>query len=194
MLTLTPTPRRMTPEDGISLSMEFLTLAVAWGLIPLIMGGLVVVARSLVARAEGAERVTAARAGWWAGLLLFVLYFVHSLPAFRPPDPLSVGTFSLGLWPILLGAVLGFGLLWGLSFLSAARVGGLVVLLLTVAGLGSLHTYIFLEDRGEWLVAGVLGGALGALLHLIVFPGHLTGSKEGEDENAPPGGMGAYGV
>lgn len=151
-----------------------------------------VVARSLVARAEGAERVTAARAGWWAGLLLFVLYFVHSLPAFRPPDPLSVGEFTLGLWPILLGAATGFGLLWALSFLSAARVGGLVVLLLTVAGLASLHTYIFLDDRGEWLVAGVLGGALGALLHLIVFPGNLTGGKEGESEGPPLGERGFY--
>lgn len=183
----------MTADESISLSFEVLTLAVAWILVPLIMGGLVVMARSLVVRAEGPERVTAARAGWWAGLLLFLIYFVHSLPVFRPPDPTVAGTLTLGLGPLVLGVGLGFALLWGLSFLSAARVGGLVVLLLTAAGLGSLHTYIFLDDRGDWLVAGVLGGALGALLHLIVFPGNLTGGN-GEEQREGDGlhGMGVY--
>ncbi len=180
----------MTPEEGLTLTMEFLTLGVAWVLIPIIMGGLVVVAWSLVVRAEGPDRATAARAGWWAGLLLFLLYFLHSLPELRPPDPTAPGSLVVGFWPVVLGAGLGFALLWGLSFLSAARVGGLVVLLLTVAGLSSLHTYLFLEERGEWLVGGVLGGALGALLHLIVFPGSFT--REEEDPAQPPVGMGGY--
>jgi hypothetical protein len=183
----------MPAEVDFALVLELLTLGIAWVLIPLIMGGLVVVARSLVSRAEGEERRTAARAGWWSGLLLFLIYFIHSLPDFGPPDPTAAGTITLGLWPILLGAGMGFALLWGLSFLSAARVGGLVVLLLTAAGLGSLHTYLFLEDRGGWLVAGMLGGSLGALLHLIIFPGSLTGKDEDEKGQAVhPSGMGVY--
>lgn len=172
----------MTADRTLALSMEALTIVVAWILVPLIMVGLVVVARTVVTRATDPDRLTAARAGWWAGLLLFLLYFIHTLPDFRPPDPM--GTSGLGVhgWGTLLGAAAGFAFLWGLSFLSAARVGGLVVLLLTVAGLASLHTYVFLESRGEWLVGGVLGGALGALLHLVVFPGSLTGSDEAEAE------------
>lgn len=176
----------MTTDETVALILDILTQTVAWVLVPLIMLGLVVVARTMVLKADDPDRLTAARAGWWAGLLLFLLYFIYALPDFRPPDLTGQGGLSIHVWGTVLGAVAGFAFLWGLSFLSAARVAGLVVLLLTVAGLASLHTYLFLENRGEWLVGGVLGGALGALLHLVVFPGSLTGTGR-EKEEEPPG-------
>lgn len=173
----------MTADDAFARTLEYLTFGVEWVLIPLIMAGLVVVARTMMVRADEPDRRTSARAGWWAGLLLFVIYFIQALPSFRVPGAAAHDGIALDLWAVVVGAVVGFGVLWGLSFLSAARVVGFVVLLLTFAGLASLHTYIFLEGRGEWFIAGVLGTALGALLHMIVFPRSLTEAEE-EDEGA----------
>jgi hypothetical protein len=171
----------MTPDDTLALTLDGITFGVEWIVIPLIMAGLVVVARSMVTRADGPDRSVAARAGWWAGLLLFVMYFIQSLPSFQTPGEATHGGVALDVWAIAGGAAMGFGILWALSFLSAARVVGFVVLLLTFAGLASLHTYLFLEGRGEWFIAAVLGTALGALLHMIVFPGSLF-AAEAEDE------------
>jgi hypothetical protein len=176
----------MTADDVFARTLEYITFGVEWVLIPLIMAGLVVVARSMVTRAEEPDRRTSARAGWWAGLLLFVIYFIQALPSFRVPGPAAEGGIALDIVAIVVGAGLGFGILWALSFLSAARVLGFVVLLLTFAGLASLHTYLFLEGRGEWFIAGVLGTALGALLHMIVFPRSLTATEEEGEEAGRP--------
>jgi len=178
----------MTVDEILLLTLEVVTLTLQWVLIPLILAGLVLVGRSLVTRTRNEERRTAARAGWWAGLILFFLYFVHQLPAFRPPGPGVESAIQVSVWGVVLGVGLGFLLLWGLSFLSAARVIGFLVLLLTFAGLASLHSYLFLEDRGQAFIGGTLGMALGGLLHTMVFPGSLfkTGSDEEEEESLEP--------
>lgn len=172
----------MTTDEILLLSMEILTITLQWVAIPLILVGLVVMGRSLVTRTRNEERQTAARAGWWAGLILFFLYFVHQLPAFRAPGPGVEGGIMISVWGVVIGVGLGFVLLWGLSFLSAARVVGFLVLLLTFAGLASLHSYLFLEIRGEGFIGGTLGMALGGLVHTMVFPDSLFKTEKKEEK------------
>lgn len=180
----------MNWDQVFALSLEILTIILQWVAIPLILVGLVVVARSLVNRARDDEQATAGRAGWWAALLLFFIFFVHELPAFRAPQAGVDGGVVIDIWGLAAGTVLGFAILWGVSFLSAARVVGFLVLFLTFAGLSSAHSYLFLESRNEFLIAGTLGMALGGLLHLIVFPKSLLDS--GEDEDVPEETRRAY--
>lgn len=160
----------MTADEIAALALEILTITVVWVLIPLIMLGLVILARSMVMRAEEGEQLTAARAGGWAGLVLFFIYFLHSFQAFRAPGPGIEAGMPVDVWGILIGAGIGAFLLWGLSTVAPGRIVGVVVLLLTFAGLTAFHSYIFLEVMSEFFVAGVLGTALGALLHMMVFP------------------------
>jgi hypothetical protein len=169
----------MTTNEIFALTLEIVTITLQWILIPLILVGLIMLGRSLVLRAEEGERRTAARAGWWAGLILFFLFFVHELPAFRAPGPGVESGIGVGVGGVALGTLVGFVVLLALSFLSAARVTGFLVLFLTFAGLASLHSYLFLEDRGDLFVAGTLGMALGGLLHTMVFPGSLF--RTGQD-------------
>jgi len=171
----------MTWDQIIEVALETLTVGLQWVVIPLILAGLVLVAWSMVNRARDEEQLTAGRAGWWAGLILFFLFFVHELPAFRPPAPGVEGGVTVDVWGVVAGTVLGFAVLWGMSFLSAARVVGFLVLFLTFAGLSSLLSYLFLETRNEFFIAGTLGTALGGLLHLIVFPGSLLVTKSDKD-------------
>ncbi len=179
----------MTWDQIFDLALETLTIGLQWVAIPLILAGLVLVGRSMVHRARDQEQLTAGRAGWWAGLILFFLFFVHELPAFRPPHTGVEGGVVVDIWGVVAGTALGFAILWGVSFLSAARVVGFLVLFLTFAGLASLHSYLFLETRNQFFIAGTLGMALGGLLHLIVFPGSLLSTgKDKEKEEAGQAG------
>jgi hypothetical protein len=174
----------MTADDIIALTLETVTLAVQWVLVPMIMAGLVVLARSMVARAEEGERLTSARAGAWAGLVLFAIYFAQSLPAFRTPGLGTETGMTINILGIVLGTGLGAALLWGLSVLAPDRIIGVVVLLLTFAGLSSFHSYVFLETRNEFFVAAVLGTALGALFHMMVFPSSVERSEQADERQA----------
>lgn len=174
----------MTWEQVFPLGLEILTILLQWVAIPLILLGLVVVGRSMVNRARDEEQGTAGRAGWWAGLILFFIFFVHELPAFRAPQAGVDGAVVIDIWGVAAGTALGFAILWGVSFLSAARVVGVLVLFLTFAGLSSAHSYLFLESRNAFFIAGTLGMALGGLLHLILFPKSLFLSRSDEADEA----------
>ena len=53
---------------------------ILWLIVPSIMAGLALLGRSIVKRTvEGENKVTAI-AGGWAGLVLFVIYFIYKLP------------------------------------------------------------------------------------------------------------------
>lgn len=182
----------MQVEDYGQFALEVLTLAVVWILVPLIMVGLVVMARSLLHRSKHEERRTAARAGWWAGMVLFFVYFLAGLPSFRTPVPGEPITLGIGIWPLVIGVALGFAALWATGRFAPNRVIGFVVLLLTFAGLAVFHTYVFIDATTEPFLSVLLGAALGALLHMMVFPdamGDLLGEGEegGEEYYVPPG-------
>lgn len=167
----------MTTDEIMELTLQSLTTAVEWILVPLIMVGLVVLARSMTTRAEEGERFVSARAGGWAGLVLFLIYFLHALPSFRPPGPdVEVG-MSVNIAGTLFGAAVGITILKGLSMLAPDRIVGVVVLLLTFAGLSSFHSYIFLEATNDFFLAAVLGAALGALLYMMAFPQSVEKSE-----------------
>lgn len=178
----------MTLDEISALTLEIVTIGVQWVLVPLILAGVVVLARSLVARAEEGEPLTSARAGGWAGLLLFFLYFVHSLPEFRVPGLDAETGMVLHVWGIAFGAALGFAALFGLTRFAPGRVVGFVVLLLTFSGLLGFHSYVFLESRNEFIVGLALGSALGTLLHMMVFPESLRPRREEPSaDGAAPG-------
>lgn len=173
----------MTFDEIATITLDVVTVGVKWALVPLIVAGVVVLARSIVVRAEEGELRTSARAGGWAGLVLFFFYFVHSLPAFRPPGLEAEVGLGLHVGGIVLGAVVALAILVAATYLAPARVVGFVVLFLTFSGLTAFHSYVFLEDPSATFVGFALGAVVGTLLHMMVFPGSLTELPEsGESE------------
>lgn len=163
----------MSIDDISRVVLDGFTVGVTWVVVPLIMAGLALLAHSMVLRSGPGDHKTSARAGGWAGLVLFFLYFVDSLGAFRTPGPdVEVG-LELHVWAITVAALVSLGVLGGLSFLAPERVVGFVVLILTFSGLTTFHSYLFLESRNELFIGAVLGAVLGTLLHMMVFPATL---------------------
>jgi len=157
-------------KEFLILIVNVLTFIVLWGVVPVIMAGLALMGRTIANRVAEGENKVSARAGLWAGLVLFVIYFVYKMPSFRVPEVLIDKTLELNLWGTILGMLIGFGLLWGLKKLIFTRVVGFIILLLVFSGTSFLYSYFFIRTFNDFLLSSTLGIAFGALLHIIVMP------------------------
>lgn len=146
------------------------TFIVLWLVVPSIMVGLIVVGRSIVKRAVEGENKVTARAGWWAGLVLFVIYFIYKLPSFQIPEIIIDRTLELNLRGVILGTLVGFVLLWILKICISSRVVGFIILFLVFSGTSLLYSYFFIRTFNDILLSSTLGIAFGVLLHIIVMP------------------------
>ena len=157
-------------NEVLTLVGDFLTFIVFWLIVPSIMVGLIVVGRSIVKRTvEGENKVTAI-AGWWAGLVLFVIYFIYKLPSFQIPEIIIDRTLELNIRGVILGTLVGFFLLLILKICISSRVVGFIILLLVSSGTSLLYSYFFIRTFNDILLSSTLGIAFGVLLHIIVMP------------------------
>lgn len=160
-------------KEALTLVLDALTFIVLWLIVPAIMAGLALMGLSIAKRAIEGENKVAAEAGWWAGLVLFVIYFIYKMPSFRVPELLIDKTLELNLWDAVLGTLIGFVLLWVLKRLIATKVVGFIVLLLAFSGTSSLYSYFFIRTFNDILISSTLGIAFGALLHIMILPKSL---------------------
>ena len=149
---------------------DVLTFILLWLIIPSIMAGLVLMGRSIVKRAVEGENKVTARAGWWAGLVLFVIYFIYKMPSFQVPEIIIDRTLELNLRGVILGTLVGFVLLWILKICISTRVVGFIILFLVFSGTSFLYSYFFIRTFNDILLSSTLGIAFGVLLHIIVMP------------------------
>jgi len=138
---------------------------------------------------DGQTAQKSARAGRWAGLVLFVLFVLWRsgyADGFQTTTPVS----TLGSWfmPLVLaGAVVGFFFSWGIAKLKDTWAFPLLVLMLV--GLLSIAPYgygLILSQRG-WMVLPVLGLTLGRGLRRAFWPtiaSKKSASKEAESKEA----------
>jgi len=111
-------------------------------------------------------------AGFWAGLVLFVIYVLSQLQGLQQPDfSLSnLPSFDFGsLVTALIGAALGFSFLWLLLFLKTTPLIGLITLVLSAASSIALFSYIFAASR-DTLMFITTGAIFGLLLHIVINP------------------------
>ena len=134
-----------------------------WIIVPCIMLGWLLYALSKA-------RTTSSRAGFWAGLVIFVVFVISQLHLARAPD-LSLNQLpQLELLPLLVGALVGFNILLVARLIRAEALLGIVTLLLSAASSIALFSYIFMAGARNGMSYLALGTVFGALLFVVFFP------------------------
>ena len=149
---------------------DIFTFVAYWVVVPMILVGLFFLGRSIMLNVPMGENRTSARSGFWAGLVLFVIYFVYEIALFKTPQFVKIETLQLNIWGVMIGLFLGFAMLFSIKYLIPTRVVGFVILFLTFSSASALYSYIFIQTFNEWLLSSTLGLAFGALLHIMIWP------------------------
>jgi len=143
---------------------------VQWIIVPSIILALFIFALIVARSVTDSEQKASAWAGFWAGLVVFVIYVVSQLNSLHKLDFKFSTLPGLLLAPLLLGFVVGFIFIWLVKAVIPTRVVGFITLLLTASSTSALFTYIFINSLRASVLYGALGTALGILLHIILFP------------------------
>jgi len=152
---------------------EITTVVVSWAVVPAIILAAFFFSIIIVRRTLQDERGTSARAGFWAGILLMIVFVISQWYRVKSP------TFSLKSLPSLniesagIGFIVGFFFLWIVRFLLPTRMVGLISLILSAASTSGLYAYIFIESLRGTILFLALGIAFGALLHIALFPSSI---------------------
>ena len=159
---------------------EIISLIVLWGVVPAIFVALLIFAMIIVKRTAYDERKTSARAGFWAGLILFIGYVVSQSHTLKMPASIFSYLPELDLLPAVIGFMIGFLFLWGVRFLLLTRMVGIVTLILSALSASGLYSYIFIETLRNKILFLALGFTFGALLHIVFFPSSIKIDREME--------------
>ena len=146
---------------------------IIWVVIPIIILVAIRFAYSAVHSAESAKGKTAARSGFWAGFVLFIMAMIYQIGIFIkdgfPEDSIYQG-FSMGM---ALGvAVLTFVFFFGRRIFTG-KLSGWAILLISFFGFYVFFQYLFVHTYNEELLSAILGVVFGTLTHFAVFPSSL---------------------
>lgn len=149
---------------------KVVSIIVHWVIVPGILLAIFLLAIIIVSRTKEDSAKASANAGFWAGLVLFVIYVASQLDTIREPSFNFSSIPQLEIAPIGVGFVTGFVFLWGVKLVAPSPMVGLLSLLLSGASSSALYSYIFIESLRGAMLFLTLGTALGALLHVVFFP------------------------
>jgi hypothetical protein len=166
---------------------EITSVVVNWGIVPGIILSALSFSIIIVRRTLQDDRGTSARAGFWAGILLMVVFVVSHWHTVKSP------TFSLKSLPSLnlesagIGVIIGFMFLWTVRFLLPTRMVGLISLILSAASTSGLYAYVFIESLRSTILFLALGIAFGALFHIVLFPRSIRVERSSNSEEVSHG-------
>ena len=163
---------------------EIISLIVLWGVVPAIFVAVFIFGIIIVKRTAYDERRTSARAGFWAGLVLFIGYVISQSHTLKMPASIFRYLPELDLLPAAIGFVIGFLFLWGVRFLLLTRMVGLVSLILSAVSTSGLYSYVFIDTLRDKMLFAALGFAFGALLHIVIFPSSIKIDREIEKQGS----------
>ncbi len=161
-----------------------ISLIILWGIVPAIILALLIFSIVIVKRTSQDERRVSAKSGFWAGVVLFIVFVISQSQPLKMPSSLFRYLPGLDLVPAGIGFMIGFLFLWGVRFLLPTRMVGLVSLILSAASTSGLYSYIFIDGLRDKILFLVLGFAFGALLHIVFFPRSIKIEREKERENS----------
>jgi hypothetical protein len=147
---------------------------VQWVILPLVMCAIFAFAWIIASSARTAELRVSSWAGFWAGLLSFVIYVVSQLSQIREPNLHYVPLPGMQLLPLGWGLTTGFVFLWIVRHAVPTRLVGLITLILAGSSTSSIFTYIFIDSLRVSVLYWTLGTALGILLHIVLFPASIA--------------------
>jgi uncharacterized membrane protein YfcA len=143
---------------------------IQWVILPSIMFALFVMAWMIASTAKNAELKVSSWAGFWAGLVTFVIYVVSQLRHIQEPNFDYSKLPGFLILPLGAGLGAGFVFLWLVRQLVPTRLVGLIALMLAASSTSAVFTYIFLDTLRVQVLYCTLGTALGILLHIVLFP------------------------
>ncbi|UOY03732.1 hypothetical protein [Blastococcus sp. PRF04-17] len=150
--------------------LKVLYAVIIYGLIPAILLLYFLISARLPAMVQGEESRLSARAGFWAGVVLFAAYCVVVIPGIDDLDFNVQSLPAFNLWGMLLGLIVGFFFLGVLEFLLPTRGVGLLTLLIAAASSIALFSYLFQADARDFTMYLTLGTLFGGLFHIVLFP------------------------
>ncbi len=148
----------------------FISTTVQWVILPLIMFAIFAFAWIIANSARTAELRVSSWAGFWAGLLTFVIYVVSQLSQIREPNLRFAPLPGLQFLPLGWGLTTGFVFLWLVRHAVPTRLVGLITLMLASTSTSAVFTYVFIDSTRVSVLYWTLGTALGILLHIVLFP------------------------
>jgi len=151
---------------------EFFFL-IPWIIVPIILLALFLFSVNILTKIKEPEHKVSANAGFWAGLILFVIYIVSQFQYVKKPRFEFSSIPGLALIPLILGFLIGFFFLWLVRLLLPTRFVGGTTLLLSAASLIALFNFIFVESLRSTMLYMALGVALGVQIHLVLFPSSI---------------------
>ncbi len=152
----------------------FIATTVQWVILPLIMFAIFAFAWIIANSARTAELRVSSWAGFWAGLLSFVVYVVSQLNQIREPKLQYADLPGIQLLPFGWGLATGFVFLWFVRHALPTRLVGLITLMLAGTSTSAIFTYIFIDSTRVPVLYWTLGTALGILLHIVLFPSSIV--------------------
>jgi len=149
---------------------KLIVVVIVWIVVPIILLGLFMLSRSIVNNAKNGEHKLSTRAGFWAGLIAFVIFLIYELPTIKFPDFSSVSSINIYFWVLLIACIAGYFFLHFLKITIPTRMAGFVVLLFVFCSLSALFSYFFIQSINDVLMSLSLGLAFGVLIHIIMAP------------------------
>ena len=148
--------------------------AAIWVFVPLILVLIIRYANSVSKKADEEKHRSAARAGFWAGFILFVMVLIYQVGIFVQsgfPDNELYQGFNI---PVAIAAgIIGFVVVTGGKKVLPAQLSGWIVLIITFASFYALLHYLFIRTYNEMLLSLILGLTFGALAHAAASPSSL---------------------
>jgi hypothetical protein len=120
-----------------------------WVILPAIMFAIFAFAWVIASTARSAELNVSSWAGFWAGLVTFVIYVVSELGRIREPNLHFSALPGLLLRPLGWGLGAGFAFLWLVRDVVPTRLVGLITLMLAASSTPAMFTYIFIDSSGS---------------------------------------------
>lgn len=147
---------------------------IIWVFIPVTLLGVIWFMGSVPGRIEDKRHRSAARAGFWAGIMLFIIILIYQVNIFLkisfPHNEIFQG-FSIQL--ALSSALITFLLFLGGKKIIPPGASGWLVLVLTFVSSSALLHYLFIRTYNDLLLSIILGALFGLLTHFAAFPSSL---------------------
>ena len=160
---------------------EITSVIINWGIVPGILLAFLYFSIIIVRYTSQDERGTSSRAGFWAGILLMIVFVMSQWHAVKAPSFSFKSLPSLNLESAGIGLMIGFLFLWIVRFLLPTRMAGLISLILSAASTTGLYAYVFVESLRSTILFLALGIAFGALIHIVLFPNSIRDEKSRSD-------------
>ncbi len=144
---------------------------VVWFFVPATLIALACLLKLRINKVEEKRHRSAMQAGYWAGIMLFLIVLIYQVAIFLqigfPKEEVFQG-FSL---PLALGsALVVFIVFLGGKRIVPVVVSGILVLIFTFLIFWALFHYLFIRTNNDVLLSMILGGIFGFLTHFAVAP------------------------